>query len=95
MATSAKTFSWIDLAFKILSILVVPLLLWGVTLEIRLAVQDEKIARLEQDVGAAQAIKDGVTANTASLGRVEEKINGTNKRLDEIRADIRRSLPPM
>ena len=77
-----------------LSVLVIPLLLWGVKLEVGQAVQDEKIERLESEVAAAKAIKDGVTANTTSLGRVEEKLDATNRRLDDIRSDLRRSLPP-
>ena len=94
MAAATKG-KWLDLAFKILSILVIPLLLWGISVEVRNAVQDEKIVRLEQDVKAARAVKDGVTANAVALGRVEEKLNGTNKRLDDIHADLRRSLPPL
>ena len=95
MATAASKGKWLDLAFKILSILVIPLLLWGITLEVSQAVQNEKITRLEQDVKSAKAIRDGVNANANALGRVEEQLNGTNKRLDEIRDDIRRSLPPL
>jgi hypothetical protein len=85
---------WTDLAFKILSALVIPLLLWGVRLEVSKAVTNEKVTALEQKVRAAEAIKDGVTANTNTLGRVEEKLDATNKRLDDIRADLHRSLPP-
>ena len=85
---------WTDLAFKVLSILVVPLCLWGVKLEVGQAVQDTKIETLEVEVVAAKAIKAGVQANTVTLGRVEEKLNGTNARLDEIRSDLRRSLAP-
>ena len=89
-----NTAKWTDLAFKVLSVLVIPLVLWGVKLEVGQAVQNEKIAHLEAEVAAAQAIKDGVTANTAALARVEEKLNGTNSRLEDIRNDLRRSLPP-
>ena len=85
---------WTDLAFKVLSVLVIPLLVWGVKLEVSQAVQNEKIARLEAEVASAKSIKDGVAANTNALGRVEEKIDATNRRLDDIRADLRRSLPP-
>jgi len=83
-----------DLAFKVLSILVIPLLLWGVKLEVGNAVQNEKITVLENEVAAAKAIKDGVIANTNTLGRVEEKLDATNRRLDDIRSDLRRGLPP-
>lgn len=85
---------WTDLAFKILSGLVIPVLLWGVKLQVEQAVQNEKIARLEQEVASAKAIKDSVAANTNALGRVGEKIDATNKRLDDIRVDLRRGFPP-
>lgn len=78
---------WADWVLKVLSALVIPLALWGVTLEVNSAVQDEKIAKLEA------AVED-VKPMTASMARVEEKIDATNKRLDEIKADLRRSLPP-
>jgi len=94
MAPTPDTTKWFDLGFKALSVLVIPLVLWGVSLQVGQAVQDEKIARLEAEVAAAEAIKDGVTANTNALGRVEEKLDATNTRLDDIRTDIRRSLPP-
>jgi len=87
--------SWLDLAWKILSILVIPLLLWGVKLEISQAVQDTKIAQMTTELAAAKAIEKGVSANTITLGRVEEKLDATNRRLDDIKADLRRSLPPM
>jgi len=85
---------WTDLAFKVLSALVIPLLLWGVKLQVEQAVQNEKIARLELQAAATDTIRSSISANTNTLGRVEEKPDATNKRLDEIRADLRRGLPP-
>ena len=76
-----------DLAFKILSMLVIPLLGWGIRLEVSNAVQNEKIAKLEAEVAAAKPM-------SVTLGRVEEKIDATNKRLDYIKSDLRRTLPP-
>ena len=93
MASVASN-KWLDWAFRILSVLVIPLLIWGITLEVGLAVQNEKITRLEQDVAAAITIRVAVAKNVAALGRVEEKIDATNKRLDEIRDDFHRGLPP-
>lgn len=78
---------WADLAFKFLSVLVVPLLLWGIKLEVSNAVQNEKIIKLEAAVETTKA-------QSVAMARVEEKIDATNKRLDEIRGDLRRSLPP-
>ncbi len=82
-----------DYGFKILSLLVIPLILWGVKLEVDMAVKAEKIVQLERDIAAASAVKGAVTTNTTTLARMEEKIDGTNKRLDEIRDDLRRPLP--
>lgn len=78
---------WMDLAFKILSALVIPLLGWGIRLEVSNAVQNEKIAKLEAEVAASKPM-------SVTLGRVEEKIDATNKRLDDIKNDLRRTLPP-
>ncbi len=78
---------WADLAFKVLSVLVIPLLLWGIKLEVNNAVQNEKITKLEEAAAAAAPL-------SVMMGRVEEKIDATNKRLDEIKGDLRRSLPP-
>lgn len=78
---------WTELTFKVLSMFVVPLLLWGIKLEISNAVQSEKIDKLETEVAAAKPL-------SVTLGRVEEKIDATNKRLDDIKDDLRRSLPP-
>ncbi len=85
---------WTDLAFKVLSVLVIPLLAWGVTLQTGQAVQNEKISKLEAHVKDAETIKTSINTNANTLGRVEEKIDATNRRLDDIRGDLRRSLPP-
>jgi hypothetical protein len=82
-----------DLLFKVLSVLVIPLILWGVKLEVDMAVKSEKIEQLERDIAAASAVKVAVATNSTTLARMEEKIDGTNKRLDEIRDDLRRPLP--
>jgi len=83
---------YLDIAFRILSALVIPLILWGVSLQVRLAVQDSEIARLQSDVKEAQALRDGLTNNSNSLARLEEKINATNDSLKDIR-DLLRSAP--
>lgn len=91
----SNTKAWFDYGFKFLSILVIPAVIWAGKLQVEQAVQNEKIAALEADVAAAKAIQKGVNSNTATLGRVEEKLDATNKRLDDIRSDLRRSLPPL
>lgn len=107
-----------DLLFKIFAALALPLLAWGVKLEVNLAVQDEKVAQLSKDVDEVKGLRDTLTmqatkithleaevqeakscrdvlsGQATALGKVEEKLNATITRLDEIKADLRRSLPP-
>ncbi len=80
---------WTDLAFKVLSILVIPLILWGVKLEVNNAVQTEKISRMETELVAAKAISTGVSENKMQLGRMEEKLNAANENLKEIKGLVR------
>jgi hypothetical protein len=79
----------LDWGFKILSALVIPLLIWGVSLEVRLAVQTNDIQRLQEDVKAALAIKDGLSANTNALGQLEVKVNAVNDTLKEVKTLLR------
>lgn len=78
-----------DLIFKVLSVLVIPLILWGVSLEVDMAVKEEKITRLQEDVEKALAIRDEMVTNSKTLARLEEKISATNKGLDEIKGLLR------
>ncbi len=80
--------------FKILAALAIPLTVWGIKLEVSNAVQNEKIADLEADVPEVKSLQRGLAAQDKAIGIVQEKINATNNRLDEIRGDLRRSLPP-
>lgn len=79
-------FDWI---VKIMALLVIPLFLWGVKLEVNNAVVQRDIEQLEKDVAAAQAIEKGVTANTHTLGRMEEKLNNVEKGVGEVKDLIR------
>ena len=85
---------WTELLFKALSALAIPLALWGVKLEVNNAVQEEKLLQLSTEVAAAKSLRDILTTQSVSLGKIEEQINATNRRLDDIKGDFRRSLPP-
>jgi hypothetical protein len=78
-----------DITVKILSALVIPLILWGVSLEVDLAVQNEQIERLQEDVEKALAIREKMETNSKTLARLEEKMVATNKGLDEIKGLLR------
>lgn len=85
---------WADIAFKVLSVLVIPLLGWGVRLEVTRAVQAEKIVQLEKDIAAMADVRKGLAEANLTLARLGEKVDAANQRLGEIKADLRRSLPP-
>tara|TARA_Y100000310_G_scaffold342380_1_gene445411 strand:- start:394 stop:651 length:258 start_codon:yes stop_codon:yes gene_type:complete len=78
-----------DLFFKIMSVLVIPLILWGVKLEVRNAVQDTEIAQLKKDLEEVDGINKEVQTNSKTLGRLEEKLNAANSNLKEIKGLLR------
>lgn len=82
----AKILDW---AMKILSVLVIPLIIWGSSIQTKLAVQASEIARLQEDVKAALALKDMITTNAQAMARLEEKLNGTVGNLQEIKGLLR------
>lgn len=85
---------YLDIFIKLMSALVIPLIIWGATLETTNAVQDTKIVQLEKEVAEAKGIKEGVTANTNALGRMEEKLNAANDNLKEIKSLVRSLSDP-
>ena len=78
-----------DWAFKIMSVLVIPLALWGIKLEVKSAVRDEKIVQLQIDVKEAADIETEVRQNAKTLARLEEKITAANNNLDTIKGLLR------
>lgn len=75
---------FLDIAMKILSGLVIPLIAWGISLEVDLAVLRSELDRAKEDIQKAQAIQAAVNQNTLTLGRVEANLGNVDKRLTEI-----------
>ena len=78
-------------AKDLLTILVIPLLLWGVKLEVSNAERDllierqaEELEDLEEEIKEAQDIEDGVQANALKLAVLEGKLDTANGRLSEV-----------
>lgn len=75
-------------AKELLAMAVIPLALWGVKLEVSNALQDERIADLEDALAKAEAapisISEKVASNTERLIRVETKIDTTNSLSSDI-----------
>lgn len=72
-----------------LSLLVLPLIVWGVHLETTLAVQQEKIAGLEAKIEATDktitAIEKTVRNNSLELVKVSGKLDTANEKIDVIK----------
>lgn len=73
-----------DYIVKGLSILVIPLIIWGAALQSKVAVQDEKLETLKSEVEKTRQIETGIHNNSLALARLEEKLNATNKSLEKI-----------
>lgn len=74
-----------DVALKILSALVIPLILWGVKLEVTNAIQDERILSIQEDLDKLSKITVSVQSNSISLVRLEGKIDNVNNKIDEVK----------
>jgi len=86
----AKIWDWV---FKILAALVIPLLLWGISLEVRLAVQNSEMGRLQEDVKTALAIKEELNEHSRTLARQDEKLTAISTSLTEIKGLLRAPHP--
>ena len=77
-------------AKDILTILIVPLILWGVKLEVTLAVQAEKISGLEEEIGEARGMSNTIQSNTVQLATLSAKLDSANDSLDQIKSALLR-----
>ena len=84
----------VDHLYKLLSILVIPLVIWGAKLEVNNAVQTQSIERLESDVQKLEAIEETVRANSIALAQLKERIDAANNTLGDIKALLRNRDSP-
>lgn len=72
-----------------LALLVLPLLAWGIKLEITSAVQSEQLARLEQKVAenetAMKTIEKTVQQNSIQLVKLDGKMDSMSEKVDDIK----------
>lgn len=93
------TFTW-DRIKDFLSLLVLPLLIWGVRLEVNNALQSEKIATLQKDLDekiknveskvsstekSIERVEDTVQSNSIQLARLDGKLESLDEKLDTIK----------
>jgi hypothetical protein len=87
----SRSGSWrlADVAFKGLSIVVIPLVLWGVKLEVNNAIQDERISEIQDDLDKLSDVTNSVQANTLSLVRLEGKLDNVTEKIGEVKDLLR------
>jgi peptidoglycan hydrolase CwlO-like protein len=87
--TDGSGSKWADVAFKGLSVIVIPLVIWGVKLEVNNAIQDERISEMQDDLDKISDITNSVQKNTLALVRMEGKIDNVNEKIDEVKKLLR------
>lgn len=83
------TSKFIDIAMKVLSGLVIPLIVWGVKLEVKDAIQDERISELQEDLDKLADVTDSVQKNSLALVRLEGKLDNVDEKIDEVKKLLR------
>lgn len=81
----ASTTKVVDILMKVLSTLVIPLILWGVKLEVKNAIQDERISEMQEDLDKLSSLTASVQSNSLALVRLEGKIDNVNSKIDEVK----------
>ena len=72
-----------------LCVLVVPLILWGVKLEVNNAVMAETIQRMEADIEKTNETTTIVQQNRVTLAQLKERIDNANETLKDIKDLLR------
>jgi uncharacterized coiled-coil protein SlyX len=86
---STPTSKFLDIAMKVLSALVIPLIIWGVKLEVTNAIQDERIAELQADIDKLADVTDSVQKNSLALVRLEGKLDNVDEKIDDVKKLLR------
>jgi len=87
--STSSSKNYIDLIPKALSILVIPLLMWGIKLEVDNAVRDEIINHLENDIAELEHGYEQINVYAVRFGQVEQKLESMESTIIEIRSDIK------
>ncbi len=79
----------LERAKDVLCVLVIPLMLWGVKLEVNHAVMVETIERMESDIERANETRSIVQQNRVTLAQLKERIDNANETLKDIKDLLR------
>ena len=83
--TKTSTSTWVDIVFKILAGCVMPVMLWGGTIEIRAAIQAERVTEIQNDLKELSAVTNSVQENSLALVRLESKLDNLDEKIDEVK----------
>jgi peptidoglycan hydrolase CwlO-like protein len=75
----------LDTTLKVLSALVIPLMVWGIRLEITNAIQDERISEMQEDLDKLSNLTTSVQDQALALVRLEGKIDNVDTKIDEVK----------
>lgn len=85
---------WLDVAFKILAGAVLPLMLWGFKLELRVALLEADKAQAEKASASLEKLTESVNDSKVLLGQMVVDLRNANKQLDQLTLARGRTLPP-
>ena len=80
---------YIDMAMKIASLSVIPLLGWVISLEVANAERDFQLQALSHKVDSLEKVNTAVQEYAVRLGQVDQKLESMEGTVDEIRQDIK------
>ena len=89
IATKEGAMKFFDIALKVLSMLVIPVIIWAVKLEVKNAIQDERIVELQEDLDKLSDVTNVVQANSLALVRLEGKLDNVDEKIGEIKTLLR------
>ena len=89
ISSASVTAKFLDVALKVLSALVVPLIIWGVKLEVTNAIHAERISELQDDLDKLTDVTDAVQKNSLALVRLEGKLDNVDEKIDEVKKLLR------
>lgn len=81
--------TWLDIAFRLLAGLVAPTLIWAASLEVRDAIQAERILEIQNDLDKLSDVTNSVQANSLALVRLESKLDNLDEKIDEVKKLLR------
>jgi hypothetical protein len=78
-----------DIAVRVLALLVIPLLLWGVRLEVNMALLHDHQQAIQNDLDEFAVVSKNVHNLALALVRLEAKFDGVTEKVDEVRELLR------